>query len=309
MEKGQMRCEVNISLWEPESGEFGTKVEIKNLNSFKVVEKAIEYEIKRQAEILQSNGKVIQETRGWDENKAETFSQRVKEEAHDYRYFPEPDLPPLRQLSAVKEKLKIEMPELPAQKRARFIREYGLPETDIEVLINNLELANYFEQVCSELTQTEYESKKLENEELKKLYKLAVNYLITEIPRIADKLQIIDYQLRDKISAENFAEFVLMIYKNITSSSGAQKVLEEMFKTGIDPSHIIEKHDLAQVSDEGELEKIVQEVIKENPQPSEDYKKGKEASLQFLVGQAMRKTKGKANPKVVSELLRKKLLS
>ena len=354
MEKGQMRCEVNISLREtaeprsepeqardgaggtdtqnhaennllPErsgaeskahsvnsstsSGDnrLGTKVEIKNLNSFKVVEKAIDYEIKRQAEILESNGKVIQETRGWDDNKEETFSQRVKEEAHDYRYFTEPDLPPLKNLTAISAKLKNELPELPQQKRVRLANEYGLPAADIEVLAMNKESADYFEEACSELDETEHEEKKFGDEELKRMYKLAVNYLITEIPRIADRLQVISYKLQDKIAAENFAEFVVLTYQGKISSSGAQKVLEEMFKTGVDPSHIIETHDLAQVSDISVLENVADEVINENPQPAMDYKAGKEASLQFLVGQIMKKTKGKANPKVVGELLREKL--
>ena len=307
MEKGQMRCEVNISLRESGIGnqEFGTKVEIKNLNSFSVVERAIDYEIKRQSELLGSGEKVIQETRGWNDNKGETYSQRIKEESHDYRYFPEPDLPPFAGLSAISHKLSADLPELPQQKRNRFAKEYNLPEADIEILVNNPELANYFEQICSELNETEHENKKFEGEELKKLNKLTANYLITEIPRIADKFQVSRFMFQDKITPENFAEFSVMVYKNIISSSGAQKVLEEMFKTGADPSHIIEKHDLAQVSDEGELEKIAEEVIKENPQPSEDYKKGKEASLQFLVGQIMKKSKGKANPQIAGNILRK----
>jgi aspartyl-tRNA(Asn)/glutamyl-tRNA(Gln) amidotransferase subunit B len=307
MEKGQMRCEVNISLRESGIGnqEFGTKVEIKNLNSFSVVERAIDYEIKRQSELLENGEKVIQETRGWNDNKGETYSQRIKEESHDYRYFPEPDLPPLESLTDYRLRLTAEIPELPAQKRTRFSKEYGLPEADIEILVNNPELANYFEQVCSELNETEHENKKFEGNELKKLYKLSINYLITEIPRIADKIQDTKYKIQKAITPENFAEFSVMVYKNIISSSGAQKVLEEMFKTGADPSHIIEKHDLAQVSDEGELEKIAEEVIEENPQPSEDYKKGKEASLQFLVGQIMKKSKGKANPQIAGNILRK----
>jgi aspartyl-tRNA(Asn)/glutamyl-tRNA(Gln) amidotransferase subunit B len=307
MEKGQMRCEVNISLKGPGTGnqELGTKVEIKNLNSFNVVARAIDYEIKRQSELLENGEKVIQETRGWNDNKGETYSQRIKEESHDYRYFPEPDLPPLESLTDYRLRLTAEIPELPAQKRTRFSKEYGLPEADIEILVNNPELANYFEQVCSELNETEHENKKFSSDELKKIYKLTANYLITEIPRITDKIQDTKYKIQKAITPENFAEFSIMVYKNIISSSGAQKVLEEMFKTGADPSHIIEKHDLAQVSDEGELEKIAEEVIEENPQPSEDYKKGKEASLQFLVGQIMKKSKGKANPQIAGNILRK----
>jgi aspartyl-tRNA(Asn)/glutamyl-tRNA(Gln) amidotransferase subunit B len=336
MERGQMRCEVNISLQQPTANqptprlrrassqqptELGTKVEIKNLNSFSVVERAIDYEIKRQSNLLERGENVIQETRGWNDKKGVTFSQRVKEEAHDYRYFPEPDLPPLKGLHKIRDEVATEVPELPQAKRIRMVSEYGLPENDVEVFIQNKETGEYFEQVCSELSRTEHESRKFEDEELKKLYseqdtryigrtaryKLTANYLITEIPRVADKMKAVEYKLKDKISAENFAEFIVMIYRGIVSSSGAQAVLEEMFKTSADPSHIIEARDLAQVSDAETLEKIVEDVIKNNPQPVEDYRKGKEASLQFLVGQVMKKTKGKANPQVVGEILKKRL--
>lgn len=318
MEKGQMRCEVNISLREiaelrgmdtrnDAENKLGTKVEIKNLNSFSVVERAIDYEIKRQSELLERGEKIVQETRGWDDNEGVTFGQRIKEEAHDYRYFPEPDLPPLKNLRKIRDDVAVEIPELPQAKRVRLASECSLPENDVEIFVINKELGEYFEQVCSELTQTEHESKKFEDEELKKLYKLTANYLITEIPRVVDKIKAFYYELSDKISAENFAEFIVMIYKGIVSSSGAQAVLEEMFKTGIDPSHIIETKDLAQVSDTKTLEKIADEIIKNNPQPVEDYKKGKEASLQFLVGQVMKQTKGKANPQVVGNILKKKL--
>lgn len=343
MEKGQMRCEVNISLRQPTTNnqrptELGTKVEIKNLNSFRVVEKAIDYEIKRQGELLGRGEKIIQETRGWDDSKGETYSQRIKEGARDYRYFPEPDLPPLRRLSTYSYQLKTEIPEFPRQKRERLASEYGLPKNDVEVFVQNKDLSEYFEEVCSELTRTEHLSfrhsdgdspKDLinndeilrgvyleeyrrarddkKNEELKKLYKLAANYLITEIPRAADKLEVCNYDLKDRINPENFAEFAVIVFKEIVSSSGAQILLEEMFKTGIDPTHVIETKNLKQVGDVVTLGTIVDEVIEKNPQPVEDYKKGKEASLQFLVGQVMKKTEGKANPHVVAEILKKRL--
>lgn len=309
MENGQMRCEVNISLRESgfEKKELGTKVEIKNLNSFRVVKRAIEYEAKRQAEVLKRGEKVIQETRGWDDNRGVTFSQRIKEEAHDYRYFPEPDLPPLRSLNDRKLLLLAEIPELPQAKRLRLTGEYSLPENDTEAFAQNKELGEYFEEVCSELTRTEHETRKFNEAELKKLYKLAANYLITEIPRAADKLKAYDYELRGKITPENFAEFTVIVFKGIVSSSGAQILLEEMFKTGIDPTHVIETKNLAQVGDVVALGTVIDEIIEKNPQPVEDYKKGKEASLQFLVGQVMKKTGGKANPQVVMEILKRKL--
>jgi len=300
---------VNISLRESgsEKKELGTKVEIKNLNSFRVVKRAIEYEAKRQAEVLKRGEKVIQETRGWDDNRGVTFSQRIKEEAHDYRYFPEPDLPPLRSLNDRKLLLLAEIPELPQAKRLRLTGEYSLPENDTEAFAQNKELGEYFEEVCSELTRTEHETRKFNEAELKKLYKLAANYLITEIPRAADKLKAYDYELRGKITPENFAEFTVIVFKGIVSSSGAQILLEEMFKTGIDPTHVIETKNLAQVGDVVALGTVIDEIIEKNPQPVEDYKKGKEASLQFLVGQVMKKTGGKANPQVVMEILKRKL--
>ncbi len=333
MEKGQMRCEVNISLQTTDYSlpqtegskrgdtrqavvgsqsavdSLGTKVEIKNLNSFRAVEKAIEHEIKRQAEVLKRGEKVIQETRGWDDNKGVTFSQRIKEEAQDYRYFPEPDLPPLKSLADYRLSLTAEIPELPQVKRLRLASEYSLPENDVEAFVQNKELGEYFEEVCSELTRTEHEKRKFNETELKKLYKLTANYLITEIPRAADKLKVYNYDLKSKITPENFAEFAVIVFKEIVSSSGAQVLLEEMFRTAIDPSHVIETRNLKQVGDVVTLGAIVDEVMEDNSRPVRDYKKGKEASLQFLVGQAMKKTGGMANPQVVVEILRKKLSS
>jgi aspartyl-tRNA(Asn)/glutamyl-tRNA(Gln) amidotransferase subunit B len=317
MERGQMRCEVNISLREiadkrgtgesprkdAEKKKLGTKVEIKNLNSFKVVEKSIDYEIKRQAEALDSGEKIIQETRGWDDNAAETFSQRVKEEAHDYRYFPEPDLPPLAGLGAVSEKLKGELPELPAQRRARFVSEYNLSAADAENFVVNFELGNYFEKVVSEIKDwAEDAQPKID---AAKAVKLAANYLSTELQKLV-------YQsgaaFRDmKITPENFAEFIKLTAQGVVSSSGAQTVLAEMFKTGEDPSHIVKEKDLGQVSDEEELNMAVLTAISQNPGPVADYKKGKQNSLMFLVGKIMAATKGKANPQIVIEILKKEL--
>ena len=296
MEKGQMRIEANISL--TETKKLGTKVEIKNLNSFKILEKAINYEIKRQTNILKKGGKVVQETRGWDEKKEITFSQRSKEEAHDYRYFPEPDLPTLK-LENV-DRIKAEILELPQQKRERFKKEYKLPISDINILINNELLANFFENVCSEIPQTEYVVNKKELV-LQKLYKLTVNYLITEIQKLLyqEKKQFNDL----KITAENFAEFIVLVYKGIISSSGAQVLLKEMFKTGADPTHIIKLKNLAQITNEGEIEKIIQKAISKNPKAIEDYKKGKQNALQFIIGQIMAQSKGKASPQIVQKVL------
>ena len=312
MEKGQMRVEANISLISArakfaqisEFSKLGTKVEIKNLNSFKAVERALEYEIQRQTDILDSDEEVIQETRGWDDKRQRTISQRKKEEAHDYRYFPEPDLPPLRFTERYIKKIALEIPELPNQKRERFKKEYNLPEHDIEILVRNKELANYFENVVSEIPLTEEFEK---NIPVNKLYKLTANYLITEVLGISGDSEISHFILPKKITAENFAEFIVLVYKGAVSSTGAQRLLKEMFITGDDPTHIIQEKDLSQLSDRNRLEEIVKKVIENNSQAIDDYKKGKQNALQFLIGKTMKETKGKANPQVVKEILEEKL--
>ena len=301
MEKGQMRCEVNISL-KSDKKELGTKVEIKNLNSFRAVERSIDYEIKRQGDLLESVQKVIQETRGWDENKQKTFSQRTKEEAQDYRYFPEPDLPPLTELTVISQRLSTELLELPQAKRQRFSQEYKLPQADIDTLVVSKGLADYFEQIVSEL-ETWLKIKSISDKQ--PLIKLTTNYLLTELQKLllVSKTKIEDCQ----ISPENFAEFITLIQQKEISSSAAQKVLQEMFQTGIDPSHIVEDKKLRQVSDEEELIKIVNRVIKENPQPVKDYQSGKGNALQFLIGQVMAASQGQANPEIVDKILKNKL--
>ncbi len=303
MEKGQMRCEVNISLKKEGAKELGTKVEIKNLNSFKAVERSIDYEIKRQAETLEAGEKIIQETRGWDDAIGETFSQRTKEEAHDYRYFPEPDLPPLGGLAALGEKLKGELPEMPAQKRERFVKEYNLSAVDTENFVVNFELGNYFEKVVSEIKNWAEDAQPPIDPA--KAVKLAANYLITELQKLIYQSGAALAEI--KITPENFAEFIKLTAQGVVSSSGAQAVLAEMFATGADPSHIIKEKDLGQVSDEEELNEAVLEAISQNPGPVADYKKGKQNSLMFLVGKIMAATRGKANPQIVIQLLRGKL--
>ncbi len=308
MEKGHMRCEVNISIKPEGQKEFGTKVEIKNLNSFRAVERSIEYEIKRQTEVLSDGGKIIQETRGWDANKQQTYSQRKKEEAHDYRYFPEPDLPPLDLTKKAGmfdvEKIKESIPEMPLHKKYRFINQYKITEENARIFSEDKELANYFEQVVSEL-RSWIKTKGIDRDILNRLTKLTANYTLTELQR----LLYVNGKLVSncKITPENFAEFITMIYEGKISSSGAQAMLEEMFATGGDPSNILDEKGLAQVSDEGEIEKIIDEVIKNNQKSVEDYKSGKEVALKFLVGQTMKESKGKANPQMAGEMLRKKL--
>jgi aspartyl-tRNA(Asn)/glutamyl-tRNA(Gln) amidotransferase subunit B len=294
MEKGQMRVEANISL-SSKKGVLGTKVEIKNLNSFKAVEKALEYEIERQRKILESGKKVIQETRGWDPAREITFSQREKEEAQDYRYFPEPDLPPLEITQEMVDEIRAEIPELPRQKRERFKKEYNLDEKSIEIFVKNKDFGEYFEKVVSEFTPN------LPKEKLLRLIKLATNYLTTDLLGLLKGASVSGEDFL--ITPENFAEFIELIDEGKISSKIAKIVLEEMFKTGADPSHIIEEKGLVLITDEAEIEKIVYQVISENQKAVSDFKKGKENALEFLIGQVMRKTKGKANPKIAKEIL------
>lgn len=310
MEKGQMRCEANISLYKKgEDPLSGTKVELKNLNSFKAVERGIEFEIARQMEILSEGGTIQQETRGWDENKGESFSQRSKESSHDYRYFPEPDILPLKFLPEEIEKIKAGLPELPWEKKRRLKEQFGLKEESVEVLVSSWELADYFEKVSSELENWLAEDgKEFSDEGRKKLNQLASNYLITEIQKhlFSSGLTLADL----KITPENFAELIKMIYEKTISSSAAQIVLEEMFLKGGDPSHIVEDKKLAQNSNLDDLKKIALLVMEKNPQSVVDYQKGKENAIKFLLGQIMRETQGSANPEtaliVLQELLNKK---
>jgi len=298
MEKGQLRVEANISLGE--KGKLGTKVEIKNLNSFRAVEKSIDYEIKRQEKILKSGKKVIQETQGWDNIRGVTVSQREKEYAHDYRYFPEPDLPILHLgTPEYLNEIKAEIPELPQQKRGRLRREYELDEKSIEFFVFNKDLGEYFEKVVSEFDP------RLSHEKLFNLIKLASNYLITDLQGLLKGASVSGEDFL--ITPENFAEFITLIYDGKISSKMAKMILEEMFKTGADPSHIIEEKGLVLIADEAEIEKIVKKVISENQKAIQDFKKGKENALQFLIGQVMAETKGKANPEIINKIFKKLL--
>ena len=307
MEKGQMRCEVNISLY-PEGADrlSGTKVEVKNINSFRSVERAIEYEIIRQTEMLEKGESVIQETRGWDENKNITVSQRKKESAHDYRYFPEPDIPPFRFDADYVERLKTTLPELPDAKKARFMSQYGLPEKDVVTLTDERSFSEYFEAVVSELE--EKIAAKEVTVPVERAVKLASNYLLTELRKhLVENNQSIENLA---LTPENYAEFIGIVADGKINSSAAQTVLATMYQGGdgdTDPSHIIERLNLGQVNDSEVLEKAVHAVLERNEQSVSDFKSGKQNALQYLMGQVMAETKGKANPKLVMELLRKKL--
>jgi aspartyl-tRNA(Asn)/glutamyl-tRNA(Gln) amidotransferase subunit B len=304
MEKGNMRCEVNLSLHKEGEGKLsGTKVEVKNINSFRFVEKAINYEIERQTEALENGEEIVQETRGWDSVKNVTVSQRKKESAHDYRYFPEPDIPPMEFSAEYVEDLKRKLPELPEVKEKRFAEEYGLGSDDIAVLTAQRDLAEYFEQVMGELKEKVSSHEVSSTEE--KATKLAVNYMISELRKhLAEN----NHDIRDlKISPENYAELIGMVADGKINSSAAQVVLKEMYHTGGDPSQIVEEKNLGQVDDSAALESAVDAVLAANQQSVDDFKAGKENALKFLMGQIMKETKGKANPQLVNEILKKKL--
>ncbi len=301
MEKGLMRVEVNISV--SKTKKFGTKVEIKNLNSFKVVQKAIDFEIARQIELLENKEVVVQETRGWHDKKEVTFSQRKKESAHDYRYFPEPDLLPMNFDRQYLQNIKSTLPELPESKRKRFKKEYGLEESQLEIFVTQKDLSEYFEKVISEFSEW------LKVEKIratKDIYKLVANYLLSDLAGLLEGKEFVEKDF--KITPENFAEFIKMIYLQEINSKTAKMVLSEMFGTGVDPSSIVEGNNLGQMKDDGKLEKIIKEVIVKNPKAVADYKSGNKNAIQFLSGQVMALTRGTANPSSVQEML-KKILS
>lgn len=302
MEKGQMRLEANLSLRPKGEKELGAKVELKNINSFRAMSSAIAYEVARQEKLLTKGEAVGQETRGWDSEKQQTFSQRTKEESHDYRYFPEPDLPPVELSDEEIANIRAEVVELPQERRARLEKEYGLKPDDARIFTLNKELGDYFEQVVSELKQWAKDEGITDKKD--ELITLAANYLISELQTLLDEHETTVEEL--KMRPENVAELIIMVHEGTVSSSGAQKILSEMVSRGdVDPSHLLDELGLKQVSDEGALEGVAREVIDANPDAVADYKNGKESAIKFLVGQMMAKTKGAANPQVAQEILKK----
>jgi aspartyl-tRNA(Asn)/glutamyl-tRNA(Gln) amidotransferase subunit B len=295
MEKGHMRVEVNISV-AGEGERLGTKVEIKNLNSFKSVADSINYEIKRQSEEIKNGEKIIQETRGWDDARQRTVPQRSKEEAHDYRYFPEPDLPPMVFDDDYINAIKSQISELPQQRRERFSSEYNLSDSQANLLVRNPEISDFFEDTVSELRAI------MPNASIETVY----NYLTSDIKGIeTDKGLTLG---QSKLEPEHLAYLVSLLAANKISSRVAKDVLLRSFETGQDPEGIIKEEGLSQISDENELERIVREVMDKNGKVCYDYKNGKENALQFLVGQVIAKTKGKANPEVIKGMFKKLLI-
>jgi len=322
MEKGQMRCEANISLAPAGSKGAdklsGTKVEVKNLNSFKAVERSIDYEIKRQRRILERGEKVVAETRGWNEGKLATVSQRVKEEASDYRYFPEPDIPPIFVDKKLVRNLRENLPELPARYRQRLQQEYGLSSEAVEILSVNKDLGNYFEESASELAAwwkdnlvetrlgTETSPVRTERRPVPtKTYQLLSNYIVTEIKKCWVGAK--DEKQRIKCTPENLAELIIMLQENKINSSAAQIILGTIIRKGGDPSQIADDLDLVQISDAAVLGEIIDKVLKIHAAALEELKSGKDKTLQFLIGQVMKETRGKANPQVVAEIIKVKV--
>jgi aspartyl-tRNA(Asn)/glutamyl-tRNA(Gln) amidotransferase subunit B len=289
MEKGNFRCDCNVSIRPVGAREYGTRAEVKNVNSFKFVQKALEYEIKRQAQVLDEGGRVVQETRLFDSAKGVTFSMRSKEEAHDYRYFPEPDLVPVVTSTETIEAIRRTITELPEAKRDRFVKEYGLPDYDADMLTQSRALAAYYEEAAK----------------LSGLPKVISNWMMGELMRLlnAEGKEIEDCPVRP----DRLAGMVKMINDGTISTKIAKTVFEDMYGTGKDAETVVKEKGLVQVSDSGAIENIIADVIKANPAQHADYKGGKDKLFGFFVGQVMKASKGKANPEMVNELLKKKL--
>lgn len=294
MEQGSFRCDANISLKPKGQKKLGTRTELKNLNSFKNVEKAILYEIQRQAQVLENNKKVVQQTRLWDPSNNKTTPMRGKEDAQDYRYFPEPDLTPLIIDDAWIQSAKKDMPELPEKKYERFINEYKLTSNDAKILISSIKLANFFEEIVA----------KLENK------KQVANWIITNFLGMLNAHNISFEE--SYLSSDSFAKLLLLIEDKRINANAGKIVLEEMIKKSkqfksLDPETIVKQKNLEQVSDQFELEEIINKIVDQNPDEEKAYKAGKTKLFSFFMGQIMKETKGKADPKIITKLLKNKL--
>ena len=285
MELGSLRCDANVSVRKKGETKLGTRTETKNLNSFKAVVKAIEYETNRQIEVLENGGRVVQETRLWDEENAVTKPMRSKEEAMDYRYFPEPDLPAIIITESRLSNVKDEMPEFADEKAKRFINEYKLNEMEAATLSSEQELAEYYEEVVKVSDDA----------------RLAANWVLTEILRVLKEKNISIEEF--SVEPQNIGKLIKLIKANTISSKIAKDVFEILLSENKDPEIIVKEKGLVQITDNSEIEKIVEQVLAENPQSVEDYKAGKSNALKYLVGQSMRLSKGKANPKMINEMI------
>ncbi|MCM3471041.1 Asp-tRNA(Asn)/Glu-tRNA(Gln) amidotransferase subunit GatB [Brevibacillus borstelensis] len=285
MEQGSLRCDANVSIRPAGQAEFGTKTELKNMNSFRNVQVALEYEVERQKEVVTSGGKIVQETRRWDEANKKTISMRSKEEAHDYRYFPDPDLVRMQISEEWIEAVRATIPELPDARQARYVNEYGLPQSDAGVITMSKDTADFFDETVKTGADP----------------KAAANWLMVELLGYlnAGNLTLADV----KITPHGLGEMIKLIENGTISSKIAKTVFKEMVETGKEPKQIVEEKGLVQISDEGALLAIVQEVVNNNPQAVADYKAGNDKAVAFFVGQVMKQTRGKANPPMVNKLL------
>jgi aspartyl-tRNA(Asn)/glutamyl-tRNA(Gln) amidotransferase subunit B len=284
MEEGSLRCDANISLRPVGAQELGIKTELKNMNSFRFVRQALEYEIRRQRALLSEGREIVQETRLWDAAKGQTFSMRGKEEAHDYRYFPDPDLTPVRIDPLWLEELRRSLPELPTARAARFQKEYGLPEYDAEVLTGDKALADYFEDCLKEFPQP----------------KTVSNWIMVEVMRELKKEEAGIAAL--KVGPRDLGRLLSLVEQGAISGKIAKTVFEEMIATGRDPETIVHDKSLAQISDAGALEAQARDILAANPKEVADFKAGKTKVMGFFVGQLMRQTKGQANPQLANEI-------
>ena len=316
MEKGMVRCDVNVSVRPTGSKELGAKIEIKNMNSFSGLRRALEYEIQRQTEALKKGGKLIQSTRRWDDGTGVTEEMRTKEYAHDYRYLPDPDLMPFEPTEAWLADVRKRVVELPLARKQRFMRDYGLPVSDAETFKNDVPLGNYFEREVKEIPND------IQGEQRTKRIKSIANWVINDFrAKVAEKnekrFSVTVGVIGDDVKPFTIEEARLMqgglvrliglMENNTANIATARQVFAEMFETGESPEKIIEKKGLAQVSDTGVIEKFCDEAIAANPGPANDFKSGKAAALNFLKGQVMKLSKGKANPALVGEILERKL--
>jgi aspartyl-tRNA(Asn)/glutamyl-tRNA(Gln) amidotransferase subunit B len=289
MEQGSLRCDANVSVRPEGQKEFGIRTEVKNINSFKFVEKALEFEIKRQIKLLEKGGSIVQETRLWNSEKNITESMRTKEEAHDYRYFPEPDLVPIAVGKEWIEEIRSRLPELPNSRRERFVSEYGLPEHDADLLVSERATAERFEEAIK----------------LGGKPKIISNWILTEVfKHLKEQGKEINETLIKPIHLVSLSN---LVEAAAVSGTMAKKVIYEIFQTGKMPEEIIKEKGLGQISDESAIDKAVDDVLAENPNEAKRFKAGEEKLLGFFVGQVMKATKGKANPQIVNELLKKKL--
>ena len=289
MEKGMVRCDVNISVRPKGATELGTKVEIKNMNTFSGVRRAINYEVKRQIETLESGGTLMQETRRWDDDTGMTETMRSKEHAHDYRYFPEPDLMPLKPSEEWLKEIQTHIVELPLARKKRFIKDYNIPAQDAEVFVGNVPLGSFFEKAVDGSNNA----------------KSVANWVINNLQALLANSELSIDQL--KFGPEAVRELVEIIDSGAISNKGGQEVFTELFDAGGNPKDIVDSKGLAQVNDSGELNKWCMNAIESNPGPADDVRNGKENAINFLKGQVMKASRGKANPQIVGETLVKLL--